>query len=200
MAEDLPTTLGSHCAYSSCNELDFLPISCPHCSLIFCRHHASTAAHACTQDPHNRIVSTPSRFEQKFNDLLPDPNRLVGERAAVEQERNDKTEAARKVLEKNFGREAVAKLGDGAGVKRASSSTDSAATRPSPKVVSPVIALMKLKQRAKPVDNKAKELAMDDRLYLTVELLEGEGQVKRGERELWISKVTESTFAGRVVR
>lgn len=181
--EDLPVTLGTHCTYSSCNDLDFLPIRCTHCSLIFCRHHSSPPAHSCTKDPNNRIVTDGARFADKFNDLLPDPNRLVGQRAATEKAREDNTEATRKVLEKNFGKEAVAKLG----ARSASGSV--AGSAPKKAKVSPVIALMKLKQRAKPVDAKSKDMSMDDRLYLTVELLEGEDRIKKGEKELFLAKV-----------
>lgn len=180
--EDLPATLGTHCA--ACNSLDFLPIRCTHCSLIFCRHHSSPPAHSCTKDPNNRIVSEGSRFAGKFNDLLPDPNRLVGERAATEKAREGKTEAARKVLERNFGKEAVAKLG------ARPASGNAAGSAPKKAKVSPVIALMKLKQRAKPVDAKSKDVSMDDRLYLTVELLEGEDRVKKSEKELFLAKVS----------
>jgi hypothetical protein len=181
--EDVPVTLGTHCAERSCNDLDFLPIRCNHCSLIFCRHHSSPPAHSCIKDPNNRIVTDGGRFADKFNDLLPDPNRLVGERAATEKAREDKTEAARKVLEKNFGKEAVAQLGTRA------ASGSSAGSAPKKAKISPVIALMKLKQRAKPVDAKSKDVSMDDRLYLRVELLEGEDRVKKADKELFLAKV-----------
>ena len=29
--------VGSHCSLSSCNALDFLPVPCDHCRLLFCR-------------------------------------------------------------------------------------------------------------------------------------------------------------------
>lgn len=191
--EDLPASLGTHCAYSSCNDLDFLPIRCTHCSLIFCRHHSSPPAHSCPNDPNNRIVTDGARFADKFNDLLPDPNRLVGERAATEKAREHKTEAARKVLEKNFGKEAVAKLG---ARPAGGSAAGNAPKKPNLKI-SPVIALMKLKQRAKPVDAKSKDVSMDDRLYLTVELLEGEDRIIKGEKELFLAKVSCEGFKQR---
>ena len=40
--------IGSHCAKTLCNDLDFLPIKCTHCSSTFCRHHISPPAHDCT--------------------------------------------------------------------------------------------------------------------------------------------------------
>lgn len=32
--------LGEHCSYPSCKRLDFLPLYCDHCRLIFCKEHA----------------------------------------------------------------------------------------------------------------------------------------------------------------
>src|SRR5882762_1850228 len=46
---DLPF-IGSHCALSTCNDLDLLPIRCQ-CDLLFCRHHITPEAHHCSVDP-----------------------------------------------------------------------------------------------------------------------------------------------------
>ena len=40
MALEFPK-LGKHCAYSGCNEFDFLPLKCNLCSGVFCKNHGS---------------------------------------------------------------------------------------------------------------------------------------------------------------
>lgn len=63
------------------------------------------------------------------------------------------------------------------------------------KKVNPLIALMKLKQRAKGADPRKREgdVPMLDRLYLTVKYLEGEQGEEKGMREVWVQKVRVST-------
>ncbi|KAH8829696.1 hypothetical protein DL96DRAFT_1708816 [Flagelloscypha sp. PMI_526] len=58
---DLPQ-IGEHCALPQCNVLDFLPIQCPSCNAIFCRHHISMDSHSC--------------FKSDDSDPLPDPTDL----------------------------------------------------------------------------------------------------------------------------
>lgn len=180
---ELPASLGnSHCAYPPCNALDFLPLPpCPHCSSSFCTEHATPSSHQCPSDPSLKLVNDGQLFQDKFNDLLPDPNRRALDRDATEQAARDKKEAALAVLKRTFGADAVEKRGV----------VPAAGPQPTkPKVVSPVIALMKLKQRAKPVDGKAKDLQMDERLYLTVKHVEGVDRVEQGFRELFLNKVS----------
>ncbi|KDQ12328.1 hypothetical protein BOTBODRAFT_113153 [Botryobasidium botryosum FD-172 SS1] len=40
--------IGAHCSRPLCNDLDLLPIQCPHCRALFCRHHISQESHACS--------------------------------------------------------------------------------------------------------------------------------------------------------
>ena len=60
------------------------------------------------------------------------------------------------------------------------------------KKVNPIIRLMKLKQRAKSADPRKREgdVAMGERLYLTVKLVEGERMEDKGFKEVWIQKVS----------
>ncbi|KIJ47280.1 hypothetical protein M422DRAFT_778200 [Sphaerobolus stellatus SS14] len=46
MDMDLPD-IGSHCEAHLCGDRDFLPIKCPGCQKVFCRHHSSLDAHSC---------------------------------------------------------------------------------------------------------------------------------------------------------
>ncbi|CDZ97890.1 Predicted Zn-finger protein [Phaffia rhodozyma] len=39
--------IGAHCKH--CQTLDFLPIACPGCAQVFCRHHISFTTHSCTR-------------------------------------------------------------------------------------------------------------------------------------------------------
>ncbi|KAG8958991.1 hypothetical protein FRC03_008556 [Tulasnella sp. 419] len=41
--------IGNHCSKESCNDLDFLPIACPYCEALYCRHHYSPDAHECSK-------------------------------------------------------------------------------------------------------------------------------------------------------
>lgn len=41
--------LGSHCAETTCKQLDFLPIKCDACSRIFCNDHVRYDNHRCTE-------------------------------------------------------------------------------------------------------------------------------------------------------
>lgn len=52
---DLPH-IGAHCALSTCNDLDLLPIRC-NCEKLFCRHHIAPDKHAClAQLPHESKI------------------------------------------------------------------------------------------------------------------------------------------------
>lgn len=39
--------IGDHCSKSECNKLDFLPIKCDACNLLFCEDHYSYTSHNC---------------------------------------------------------------------------------------------------------------------------------------------------------
>ncbi|KAK4188712.1 AN1-type zinc finger protein 1 [Podospora australis] len=43
------TLIGSHCQYTYCNQLDFLPFKCQSCSHTFCLEHRTEDGHECTQ-------------------------------------------------------------------------------------------------------------------------------------------------------
>lgn len=40
---------GIRCALKVCKQLDFLPFTCEHCKLIFCKEHFHIASHSCSQ-------------------------------------------------------------------------------------------------------------------------------------------------------
>lgn len=60
------------------------------------------------------------------------------------------------------------------------------------KKVSPVVELMRLKQRARQGDPRksAGEVPMEDRLYVKVVFVEGAGFDEQGMREVWLPKVS----------
>ncbi|OEH75112.1 transcription factor c2h2 [Cyclospora cayetanensis] len=41
-------SVGSHCSYRWCNQLDFLPFKCLQCGLVFCRIHYKQGDHECS--------------------------------------------------------------------------------------------------------------------------------------------------------
>uniref|UniRef100_A0A1D2ACU5 Zinc finger AN1 and C2H2 domain-containing stress-associated protein 16 n=2 Tax=Auxenochlorella protothecoides TaxID=3075 RepID=A0A1D2ACU5_AUXPR len=42
-------SVGTHCAFPDCNQLDFLPFTCKHCRGVFCLEHRSQAQHECAR-------------------------------------------------------------------------------------------------------------------------------------------------------
>lgn len=102
------------------------------------------------------------------------------QRDKAARELAERKAAARTVLEKNFGRDAVDKMASSAPRPAAGKQT----------VVSPVVALMKLKQRAVPVDEKSKKLPMDERIYVVAECRRGPDHTLIGEKVIWLAKVS----------
>ncbi|XP_018327430.1 AN1-type zinc finger protein 2A [Agrilus planipennis] len=49
--------LGEHCTQSGCNKLDFLPIKCEACTLVYCSEHHFR--HNCTQQKDNKVPVCP---------------------------------------------------------------------------------------------------------------------------------------------
>ncbi|CAF0781600.1 unnamed protein product [Adineta steineri] len=41
------STLGQHCSMKTCNQLDFLPMKCNLCSIVFCKEHIKYEEHQC---------------------------------------------------------------------------------------------------------------------------------------------------------
>lgn len=50
--------VGVCCSIALCKRLDFLPFTCSHCQLIFCKEHFGVAAHACGKFSENIASST----------------------------------------------------------------------------------------------------------------------------------------------
>ncbi|KAM0755027.1 hypothetical protein T439DRAFT_322086 [Meredithblackwellia eburnea MCA 4105] len=192
MPGDDPPTLGTFCSFQTCETVDFLPLKCPHCLHSFCDQHGRLpASHACSKEPPAETIKG-NRFEDKFNDLLPDPNRRVTDREDADQERAKKREAALALLSKNFGADKVAQATSSGALKAGGLSSNSAAPSSKPtKPVSPIVALMKLKQRAKQGDPRkgAGDVPMDQRWFWTTSFLDS----KTGStvvKELWMPKTT----------
>lgn len=55
--------IGKRCTYTTCNNVDFLPISCNLCSQIFCRQHSLPDDHDCAETK----TAASSRDEQSSN-------------------------------------------------------------------------------------------------------------------------------------
>ena len=49
--------IGAHCDLERCGELDLLPIKCPGCQRLFCRHHIVLSCHSCSSLENQRIDS-----------------------------------------------------------------------------------------------------------------------------------------------
>jgi hypothetical protein len=156
----------AHCSLPSCNTLDFLPLSCPHCTLKFCRDHSNPSNHQCPKDPNsssnNSIISQTERFDQKFKDLLPDRDRVEKERERLDREKFGKNEMRKKAIELLKSR--FSKL-------RSSSSstlTDSTGISFFKKKSSKSTRIILLRQKGKSGDPKKldKDFEMKDRVYL----------------------------------
>lgn len=52
--------VGKRCAVEDCEQLDFLPIPCDHCQLLFCKEHYHTASHKCRNLVKNVVTTTSS--------------------------------------------------------------------------------------------------------------------------------------------
>lgn len=50
--------LGVHCSHPSCNQLDFLPVTCRHCSKQYCHLHSPISSHSCTITPEELDAKT----------------------------------------------------------------------------------------------------------------------------------------------
>ncbi|GAA5859968.1 hypothetical protein JCM8547_003038 [Rhodosporidiobolus lusitaniae] len=202
MARPPPADVGTSCALPSCSIVDFLPLRCPSCSLLFCRTHgASPSAHLCssasvaslTLDEAERTAG--ERAGPELRELLPDPKRHKREEKEMIEEEKEKKEKQREALEKlKASLEAQKKKGGTASSSSSSAPSSAGGTgTTTQKKVSPALALMKLKQRAKPADPKhvkrEGDVPMLERVYLTVQLQEGEKlSEEKGVQEVWVAK------------
>lgn len=59
--------LGSQCSVKECQTLDFLPIECSYCHMIFCKDHSQTSNHNCTAVIDNVVVE--KKVSLKINKL-----------------------------------------------------------------------------------------------------------------------------------
>ncbi|ODQ79211.1 hypothetical protein BABINDRAFT_26961, partial [Babjeviella inositovora NRRL Y-12698] len=63
--------IGKHCQY--CNQLDFLPFTCPHCKLTLCLDHQKVDAHKCAENPFEKTRSvSPVSHLPSSKTLFPD--------------------------------------------------------------------------------------------------------------------------------
>jgi len=66
---EFPNT-GIQCSIRNCKQLDFLPFTCNHCQIIFCKEHFPTVSHSCSKFNDNIVDSTKitSTFQCSQND------------------------------------------------------------------------------------------------------------------------------------
>jgi hypothetical protein len=62
---DIPNNIGKHCSLSSCNELDFLPITCNRCDNVYCKNHVFPDYHQCPSLSEQTAASTSAEPLQK---------------------------------------------------------------------------------------------------------------------------------------
>ncbi|XP_074646519.1 AN1-type zinc finger protein 1-like [Tubulanus polymorphus] len=51
--------IGSHCAFESCKQIDFLPFKCSWCSQLFCKVHRTVENHLCSEYVENKADIQP---------------------------------------------------------------------------------------------------------------------------------------------
>lgn len=194
-----PTDIGTHCALPTCNALDFLPIECAYCSSRYCRQHATPSSHQCTADPasSSNIPSSSSttstsavttRTGPELKDLLPDAKRNKLSTGAHSAALSD----AGKPLSKQ--QLALAALKKSIDARKGESKQPAGGSRGGAKVknASSAIELMKLKQRATSADPRRRDgdVAMTDRWYMAVKLVDGAAASETSTREVWLRKVS----------
>ncbi|GAA5915431.1 AN1-type zinc finger protein [Sporobolomyces salmoneus] len=196
-----PSDLGTHCSLSSCNALDFLPIKCTYCSTSFCRHHSPPSSHACSKDPslNSRIPSTTStRTGPELSELLPDTKRNKLSTGVHAQKEEEGSGSGKPQLTKQ--QLALASLKRSIDAKKGTSpSSGGGPEKEKEKKVNPTIELMRLKQKATSADARKKEgdVAMGERWYLTVKLVEkGMEKKEAGTKQVWVHK---SVSAGKAL-
>jgi len=69
--------LGTHCSYSLCQQLDFLPYPCNRCKKIFCSDHGKPQAHNCSVLIDRVVPSCPVCNQVIFVKPGQDPNVVV---------------------------------------------------------------------------------------------------------------------------
>ncbi|POY72687.1 hypothetical protein BMF94_4516 [Rhodotorula taiwanensis] len=195
MSQEATVVAEVHCALPTCRTLDFLPLTCPHCSRSFCREHASPTAHACPSDPALARVSSEelaragheSRIEVR--DLLPDPKRHkslhVNQDDPARQAVKAKQVAALDKLRASFSKGKTANATTASGTTASGSSA-------APKPPNPALELMRLKQKAVPADPKHTkrpgDVSMPDRLYFTLAFVDSDGSRRADVKSVWIAK------------
>ncbi len=189
MAE-LPN-LGKHCSAADCQQLDFLPFECKHCTSVFCKEHFPLEAHSCssktsvtvTEKRRNQDVYACSVDGCAKKELTP----VICPRCAVQvclahraelDHRCSKYEAPKETMVKT--KEVVADI---------ARKNEAAASRDKPKMLRNVksqktaakVQLMKLKQRA----NGNQSLPQEERVYFKLVLPKSKG----GFAETFVSKL-----------
>ena len=59
--------LGSHCANSACNRLDFLPLKCDACGKLFCSDHLAYDSHDCPEKYRKNAQVCKKSLDNLFN-------------------------------------------------------------------------------------------------------------------------------------
>ncbi|GAA5932422.1 uncharacterized protein JCM15063_001219 [Sporobolomyces koalae] len=188
-----PAHDGTHCSLASCSRLDFLPLECPHCHCLFCQHHASPSTHKCHSESAGSGIAkeqaSTSRAGPELRELLPDAKRHKLTTGSHATHSTNETPSTKQAL-------ALAALKKSIDAKKQQQTSTAPAGNGN--ATNPKIALMLLKQRAKPADPRKKEgdVPILERLYLRVRFVEGQDRLEKGVKEVWVSK---SVTAGKVL-
>lgn len=57
------SNIGAECSIDTCKLNDFLPFTCQHCSLIFCKNHFNIISHNCQSSIDNVITNSGKTFK-----------------------------------------------------------------------------------------------------------------------------------------
>lgn len=55
--------IGSQCAFDLCKLNDFLPFTCQHCTLVFCKDHFNIISHKCKSNFDNTVLEAGKSFK-----------------------------------------------------------------------------------------------------------------------------------------
>lgn len=69
-------SIGAQCSQEDCKQLDFLPVTCKYCSLLFCKVHSFIESHQCTKCPadvnlpEEKLIKTKDSFKCSFKSCV----------------------------------------------------------------------------------------------------------------------------------
>ncbi|CDO69045.1 hypothetical protein BN946_scf184834.g52 [Trametes cinnabarina] len=210
--------IGAHCALSSCNINDFLPIRCG-CGTLFCRDHVAPDAHDCPllvrSDSSDAASSSKlqrcaysSCNKPSLEAYLADPQDAVDRtparcsgchQAFCAEHREPKahscvpSEPTEPVPQKNAAAKALLAKHFGPSPGSSSKAPPRLSTNPKKLAQQRQLAVMKMRHKAQPADPKdtAASVSIDQRLHAFVRKA---GEDPAAERVLWFRKVSSISF------